>query len=360
MCSRNHWQHEIAGHMDPALFGKLMDDLPSTVTRIFLGGIGEPLCHPDIVQMIRRAKLTGRTVEMITNGTLLGAEMSAQIVDTKLDKLWVSLDSLDTDTYERIRTGASLSGVMGNIHAFNAARYYRYGYVPKYSRDHVKLGIAFVLMKSNLDQFTKLLQHAQRLGVSDIKATHLIPYDEAQLNQICYERILTKGMYSQPGILSTRVDIPYLDTRDIPSLLPYTANPVLPFSVAGTPMWIQSDHCRFVEDDVAIVRRDGEVCPCIALLHESTVYQRGQKRNVGRHTRPCSFGNAWQRSLSEIWNSEPYTAFRNRVTNAQFSPCARCSPDMCHYVESNEADCFNNTFPTCGACLWAQGLIQCP
>ncbi len=26
----------------------------------------------------------------------------------------------------------------------------------------------------------------------------------------------------------------------------------------------------------------------------------------------------------------------------------------------NEEDCFGNTFPTCGGCLWAQGVIRCP
>ena len=28
--------------------------------------------------------------------------------------------------------------------------------------------------------------------------------------------------------------------------------------------------------------------------------------------------------------------------------------------ETNEEDCFGNPFPTCGGCLWAQGVIQCP
>jgi hypothetical protein len=29
-------------------------------------------------------------------------------------------------------------------------------------------------------------------------------------------------------------------------------------------------------------------------------------------------------------------------------------------LESNEEDCYGNTFPVCGGCLWAQGVIQCP
>jgi hypothetical protein len=28
--------------------------------------------------------------------------------------------------------------------------------------------------------------------------------------------------------------------------------------------------------------------------------------------------------------------------------------------ERYEEDCYGNTFPACGGCLWAQGVIQCP
>ena len=32
----------------------------------------------------------------------------------------------------------------------------------------------------------------------------------------------------------------------------------------------------------------------------------------------------------------------------------------CNQVDANKEDCFGSTFPTCGGCLWAQGVIQCP
>lgn len=32
----------------------------------------------------------------------------------------------------------------------------------------------------------------------------------------------------------------------------------------------------------------------------------------------------------------------------------------CEMSEANEEDCLGNTFPACGGCLWAQGIIQCP
>lgn len=49
------------------------------------------------------------------------------------------------------------------------------------------------------------------------------------------------------------------------------------------------------------------------------------------------------------------------TTNAtllDYSPCHVCGG--CQLLEKNEEDCYGNTFPACGGCLWAQGVIQCP
>ena len=153
MCSRNHWKSELIGHMDLHLFDKVIAEIPESVTRIFFGGVGEPLTHPDIIYMLRRAKDTGRTVEMITNGTLLDRDTSEKIVGANLDMLWISLDSVEEESYESIRSGADFGNIMENIRVFNRKRSYSYEYPSTNTK--VKLGIAFVLMKNNL---TNLIQ----------------------------------------------------------------------------------------------------------------------------------------------------------------------------------------------------------
>jgi MoaA/NifB/PqqE/SkfB family radical SAM enzyme len=305
--------------------------------------------------MLRRAKETGRAVEAITNGTLLDNEMSEKIVDAKLDMLWLSLDSMEEESYENIRCGAKFSGVMDNIHLFNKTRFHPY-WLNRPDKAKVKLGIAFVLMKNNLAQFKKLLTKARSLGVAEVKATHLIPYESSMLDHICYERILGLGMYGARGTTSVYVDMPFMDTQDVQEhdMLPLISKPPISFSIMGTPLRIKEGYCRFVQEGVAFVRWDGEVCPCAALLHENTVYQQDR----ARHVRHCSYGNIKEKSLLEIWESASYASFRRRVINFEFSPCAFCGP--CDFFDSNEKDCFGNTFPTCGACLWAQGMFQCP
>jgi len=357
MCSRSRWENESIGHMDLSLFDKVIDEIPDGVKRIFFGGVGEPFCHPDIMYMIRRAKETGRIVEAITNGTLLDEEMSEKIVETKLDMLWLSLDSLEKENYEKIRSGANFSSVYNNIQTFNEKRFPYNWLKPPYNTAKVKLGIVFVLMKSNIKHFKELLTKAPSLGIAQVMATHLMPYNKSQLDQICYERILGLGMYGgADDRASVFVDMPLIDTDDIQkyNMLTLPSNPVLSFSIMGTSLIKKTDYCKFVQEGLVFLRWDGEVCPCMAFLHENKVYQQGLERSI----KPCSYGNANRLRLLDIWESEAYTKFRQRVIDFKFPPCITCG--TCEDFITNEKDCFSNAFPSCAACLWAQGLFQCP
>jgi MoaA/NifB/PqqE/SkfB family radical SAM enzyme len=115
-----------------------------------------------------------------------------------------------------------------------------------------------------------------------------------------------------------------------------------------------ADYCRFVQEGNVFVRWDGEVCPCMSLLHESKTYLYNYERKI----EAASFGNIANNSLAEIWDSDKYSSFRDQVMKFDFSPCVLCGG--CSDLDENATDCFGNPFPTCGGCLWAQGFIQCP
>jgi MoaA/NifB/PqqE/SkfB family radical SAM enzyme len=114
------------------------------------------------------------------------------------------------------------------------------------------------------------------------------------------------------------------------------------------------DTCPFMQKGSLSVGWDGRVSPCPPLLHTHRCYFQGIQRN----NRECSFGSLKEHALLKIWNDAAYTAFRKRVIAFDFTPCVACA--SCEMAEGNEEDCFGNTFPTCGGCLWAQGFIQCP
>ena len=90
MCFRNSWKNEIIGDMRPETFRKAMTTMPDSVETVFFGGMGEPLAHPDIVEMVRTASSLGKRVELLSNGTLLDARRTAELLDAGLDMPWTT------------------------------------------------------------------------------------------------------------------------------------------------------------------------------------------------------------------------------------------------------------------------------
>ena len=79
-CMRHGWEEDL-GFMEFGLFEKIMADVRSFPERpgIFLGGFGEPLGHPQIVDMVALATQGGSDVELISNGIRLDGEMAERL-----------------------------------------------------------------------------------------------------------------------------------------------------------------------------------------------------------------------------------------------------------------------------------------
>ena len=71
MCFRHTWFDEPICDLSLDDYKQVLATMPKTVETIFFGGMGEPLFHKDILEMIRLAAETGAEVELLTNGTLL-------------------------------------------------------------------------------------------------------------------------------------------------------------------------------------------------------------------------------------------------------------------------------------------------
>jgi len=128
-------------------------------------------------------------------------------------------------------------------------------------------------------------------------------------------------------------------------------------SIMNNHVGTEISKCKFIKERCTFIRWDGMVCPCMELLHTHTTYPY-TIGDVSREVTAYTLGNVGTGNLKNIWESEKYSNFRETVDTFDFSPCLRCGP--CDYAEKNQEDCFGNIFPTCGGCLWAQGVIQCP
>jgi MoaA/NifB/PqqE/SkfB family radical SAM enzyme len=103
------------GYMNLATFKRIINLNPE-LERIYLTNWGEPLIHPEIVQMIGYAHSKGKHTAITTNGTNLSRELSQALIENGLDLIKVSVDG-NKKTYEKIRD-YSYEKVESNIKEF--------------------------------------------------------------------------------------------------------------------------------------------------------------------------------------------------------------------------------------------------
>lgn len=109
--------------------------------------MGEPLLHPQLIEMIEYAKKVGVLDVMFnTNAVLLDEEMSRRLIASGLDKLFFSFDSPYREKYNQIRIGADYDKVLTNIRRFNEIRG-EMGAIKPLTR------ITMVLMQENKDEW---------------------------------------------------------------------------------------------------------------------------------------------------------------------------------------------------------------
>ncbi|HEY6072950.1 MAG TPA: SPASM domain-containing protein, partial [Anaerolineales bacterium] len=308
---------------------------------------GEPTLHTRLPAWVAQAKAIGCRVEMITNGTLLDEKKSRQLIDAGLDLLWVSIDGSTPEHFADVRIGAELPKILDNLKTFRRLRSGGHFAMPE-------IGVAFVAMKRNIRDLPAVLKLARRLGAMHFKVSNVLAIDDELTGERLYE--------------SAAHDISFMTSL----FMPHLSLPKLPFTdetqdaltaafrsgynvtFAGSSFAGANDVCNFIESGSMAVAWDGAVSPCLPLMHTHTHRIKGHWRKSRAH----HIGNVNQRGLLDVWNDPEYVQYRNHVQGFEFAPCTFCGG--CEMLDGNEEDCAGNTFPACGGCLWAQGLVQCP
>ena len=93
--------------MEYSLFEKCIDELrqfSEKIRTLRFVGMGEPLLHPEIVNMVRRAKKAevARRIEIVTNGSMLSRTISDGLIEAGLDRMVISIQGTSADKYNAI------------------------------------------------------------------------------------------------------------------------------------------------------------------------------------------------------------------------------------------------------------------
>lgn len=100
------------GMLDTALFKKTIDQVQEHLVYLLLYFQGEPYLHQQFFELVAYASGKGIYTSTSTNAHFLGEENAKKTVESKLDRLIISIDGTTQDTYEQYRVGGSLEKVI--------------------------------------------------------------------------------------------------------------------------------------------------------------------------------------------------------------------------------------------------------
>ena len=385
-----------------ATYERLADHFPQT-RELIVNGIGEPLLHPQLGDMVSLAATrmpADSRRGFQSNGLLMSKEKARELLDAGLNLVCFSVD---TDA----------GGPAGLLHhsrhpdapflAMDEAR-------RALGRKDLRLGAEIVIVRETLPQLARLVERLAAAGVDFIIGSHLLAYageceasslfttattealqlyrrhkrlaakdgvDLAALTGKTWiaprrrEEWLVKNRFRQM-IDEAREDdiwlhIPHLEEYDT-SLHQEAERYYAQARETARRCGIDLDlpplvasrerSCRFIDRRTAFVDTDGFVLPCHALWHDYTVYMHGEAKHCHRR----AFGNLLHHGLDEIWQDDAFMEFRDHAGAYRYPYCHSCGVGPCPDITGEYGpfinDCFGLPVP-CGHCLWCYDAIRC-
>ena len=290
---------------------------------VVLGGLGEPLMHPQISEMIAFLKQRQIWVTLTTNGALLEPLLD-DLLAAGADKIAISFETGDI-------------GHSNEHCVFELAKIIQ----QKKEQRGVEKPLLALFMVATTDNIGNLRRVAERLrhsGIREVILSNLLPANDAQKELVLYPRPEAKEIAAFRNELFQNILLDKVHCQ--------------------TPAFeIKTERsCDFIENQATVIRWDGAVAPCYRLLHA----RKEIVLNVTKEVCAYSFGNLLEHRLLDIWNRREYAWFRFSVHNSRYPSCIDCSlRDGCEFILSTAADCWGNEH-TCADCLWMRRLVKCP
>lgn len=150
-------QEDISMERLDELFNKI--DF-SKVDNVDFTGLGEPMMHNNLPEIIRRLKQRGSpaSIRVVTNGTVLSRARIKELCDAGITSIAFSIDSMNPERFAKSRGGAKLQKVIDNLEALVAYR-------NEHELQALEIKIKTVLIDDPYHEAEALLQVSARLGI---------------------------------------------------------------------------------------------------------------------------------------------------------------------------------------------------
>lgn len=237
-------------------FQRIVDEVAGKTTALSLYYIGDPLMHPHLDELCRRASKANLNTHISTNFSFkLSDERIERLVTSGLTNLTVCVDGLTQEKYERTRVGGRIDLIMKNLERVIHCK-------RRLGRAFPRVEIQYIKYQHNIDELEEATRRFSELGVDQFTEMWGDLHNYTDVSPGQYEVIGPKRNRMMP-------------------------------------------QC-FWPHFALQIKFDGDVVPCVNYRAGPQYSTVGERRVVG---------NVFNTSIREVWNSPAYRALRRFVSN---------------------------------------------
>lgn len=255
-------------------FANILTQMGKTLQYITFYFQGEPLLHSQFADFVRLAKQNKISVATSTNAHMLNQQTADELINSGLDRLIISLDGTDAETYVKYRRGGDFNQVVSNIKIMVEARRRR-------AVQHPFLELQFLVLKHNEHQIEGIKKLGKVIGVDKVTLKTAQVYEFEEGNDFIPELDkYARYKKGEDGIYRIKNKLP--------------------------------NHC-FRMWSGCVLTWDTQVVPCC--FDKDAEFK---------------FGNIRNRTFSDIWKSEDYQHFRQKILTdrSKIAICRNCSEGL--------------------------------
>jgi len=257
--------------LDLELYQQILDELREVLWYLILYFQGEPYLHPQFFELIEAATSRNIYTATSTNAHYLSSENARKTVESKLDRLIISIDGTTQESYESYRIGGKLDRVISGTKEIISWKQKLRSATPY-------VIFQFLVVKPNEHQIPMVKDLASELGVDHValKTAQIYNYQHGS-PLIPENEIYSRYKKNGNGTYSLK-------------------NPLL-------------NHCWKMWHS-CVITWDGQVVPCC--------FDKDASHPMG---------DIKSQQFSELWYGEKYLQFRGNLTKArsEIDICTNCT-----------------------------------
>lgn len=327
MCNHSFTHNHGCKFMDMSIIHELEPLFPYA-NYVVLNGIGEPLLHPQIKELMEIYGKYGIRLSTNTNMSVMDEEIATLMQKTFYD-IQISCDAADAETYERIRRG------------LNFEKFKRNALMLRNAGD-VEICMATVVMRQNVTQLPQIVELAASLGCAkvillDLNTSRLLHNIEDCARNFpataCYYMDRAKETGERLGVIVHTLDYTYgMKQSSVEEADIIKKEPVFQPDSMYEELYKMYESIQFFNP--VFDARDTDYCTaskfrsigyCQFIENRPFISATGDVFNCCTR-RMHSMGNITKCSFADVWNGEPMQQIRH-IFNLGYLPkyCTGCT-----------------------------------